>query len=205
MSSEASPAPNVVWTSFEPFDSHDTNPSIDVARGGAEAASSHLESDSDVLPVRYRATDTWLEETFAPRPPRWLIHVGLAASRDLVCLERRGRNVPGERDDESGSCIESPLESSVEALETTWPIDAIVEPLDALLRSNDLPGARISDDAGAYVCNALYLRSLERARAHREAGSEVHSLFVHVPPCSTEDAREIGRLLWEVFRPNTND
>ncbi len=193
---------DILWTGFEPFDDHDYNPSRDAARRAHRATSETVASRCEIVPVRYEAAEMGIAQIFESQPPRLAIHLGLAASREHVSIERRGRNVPGERPDESGASCESPLDDDVEALETHLSVEPLADELGEHLQGTTFEGVRASNDAGTYVCNVLYCHSLRRAREARARDEDVQSLFIHVPPCSPDDARELGEAIWQVIEPH---
>jgi pyroglutamyl-peptidase len=67
---------------------------------------------------------------------------------------------------------------------------AVAAPLVAAARATGVP-AGISGDAGRYLCNALYFRSLAAA----ETAVRPHlSVFVHVPPPAVQRGRRLADL-----------
>jgi pyroglutamyl-peptidase len=129
------------------------------------------------------------------------LHLGVdaRAGPPVVALERRAVNECGFRcADEDGEildqsipcCSAPPLGGS---LETQLDVEALAA---ALRRRRDqrLGGAAapsydvsVSEDAGRFLCNYVYARSLDecrRAAAEQEGGGGgcAHALFVHVPP-----------------------
>ena len=118
---------------------------------------------------------------------RLAVHVGLAEGRSKINLESTARNSVGDRPDEAGLVFDADeLLADAEPRRTTpLEVDALVERLSREHADSDLPGAVASDDAGDYVCNALFFHALGCADA----------LFVHVPPLTPGDARRVGRSL----------
>ena len=129
-----------------------------------------------VFPVSYAAVDLQLPDLLERHRPHALLMFGLAARTPHLRVETRARNT----------------------LTTRWPDrdgrynthGAIVIGEDAmafgphirrLLRAVQASGveAKLSRDAGSYLCNYLCWRALEAARAGR--GPRL-AAFVHVPP-----------------------
>ena len=93
---------------------------------------------------------------------------------EAIHIECVGRNaVEPAKPDAVGHAPSSPrlAEDGPETLASTFPAGRFSRPL----RDAGFPAA-LSDDAGAYVCNATLYRSLHVAPATRRVG------FVHVPP-----------------------
>ena len=104
------------------------------------------------------------------------VHLGLAPRERMIRLETRGENrtralspdVKGRR-----PAMRALRPGAPGALRST----ASVAPLLAQLRRAGLR-ARLSNDAGAYLCNAMYFWSLDGAR---RKGSQRPTVFVHLP------------------------
>src|SRR5258705_2721048 len=143
-----------------------------------------VELSGRIFPVTYTAVDRELPDVLASRRPHALLMFGLASRTPYVRVETRARN----------------------AVTTLWP-DAdharlrkgsIAGGADAmmfgphtakLLRAADGTGidARISRDAGSYLCNYLSWRAIEATSAG--TGPRL-AAFVHVPPLKRDDASQ---------------
>lgn len=198
-------AETCLWTGFEPFGDHDSNLSAEVARaaaarGGTLEGASH---DYRVLPVTVEAAREFAEETVADGDVEYVIQLGLAESRSAISLERRARNRRGCRPDEAGvapDAVQPLVDGAPDRFEAELDVDRLCERLAARVDKvgpphSRLPPIRPSDDAGDFVCNALYFHSLRRA--HSTSGAP-RILFIHVPSMSERKARGLGRLLAEV-------
>jgi pyroglutamyl-peptidase len=138
-----------------------------------------VEIASHVFPVTYAAVDRQLPEMLTKHHPDGLLMFGLAARTPYLRVETRARN----------------------AVTMLWPDAAnarsdrrgIVADANAmmfgphtarLLRAAKLTGidARTSRDAGAYLCNYLSWRAIERANA----GGPKLVAFVHIPLLARE-------------------
>lgn len=129
-----------------------------------------------VMTVSYdRAVQETLDAV-AELDPRLVLGVGVAANRDAVCVEAIGRKDPGVGrpdvdgqlwsldDDERGAPIE---------VRATLGVEVLAQAL----------GARLSTDAGRYVCNAWLYRVARAVGHQRPVG------FVHVPAEGMEPER----------------
>ncbi len=127
-----------------------------------------------MLRTEYRWSWEELERLAADFAPDVVVHFGLSERIEAIHLECVGRNVVDPtKPDACGHAPAAPLlaEGGPETLRATFPADTIL----AALRDEGFAAA-LSDDAGAYVCNATLYRSLRAAPPTRRVG------FVHVPP-----------------------
>ena len=166
----------VVIAGFGPFPGAPSNPSGLLANALARRrrpALAGIEITSHVFATAYEAVDRDLPKLLARRPDVMLIF-GLAGRRREVCIETRARNVRstlfpdvhGHRP--KHAAIET---GQVRTLKGNAPFPRL---LHALQRTA-LP-ARLSRDAGAYLCNYAYWRALRSVRGGRPLVQ-----FVHIP------------------------
>lgn len=144
---------------------------------GAEPESSFGASilRTAVLPTDYRRSWQELQPLYAAFVPDVVVHFGLSLRAESIHVERRARNAVAPDKPDAAEYAPSDgriLPSGPDVLFSTLPTMAIVEQLSARGFA-----AGLSDDAGAYVCNATLYRSL-----HANAAPKVG--FVHVPPLS---------------------
>ena len=102
-----------------------------------------------------------------------MLMTGQAARRGVVCVERFARNRPSATaPDNRGRSAQSAADGP-DALETTAPARAIARAIRG-------PGiaARVSTDAGDYVCNHLYYGALRRLAG---AARPIPAVFIHLP------------------------
>ncbi len=135
-----------------------------------------VELAGHIFPVTYRDVDRDLPKLLASRRPHALLMFGLASRTPHVRIETRARN----------------------AVTTLWPDAGRVKPrtgsiagsddammfgphTDKLLRVALATGidARLSRNAGSYLCNYLSWRAIE---ATRRGGGPGLAAFVHIPP-----------------------
>ena len=105
---------------------------------------------------------------------RAVLHLGLSAKSEEIRIERFARNrIMMTTPDNSGRHVEDGLviEGGAEIIETNFPSYLI----DHILTKSDR--IRLSDDAGGYVCNETYYRSL--CAASENDSPKV--LFLHLP------------------------
>lgn len=170
--------PVVLVTGFGPFLDIADNPAACLARAVDARRAGDAWVVGRVLPVSYEAgpalTRAWAESLDAVA----IIGLGIARGRTAVCVERTGRRrADPVLFDTDGACLSD--------LEPGGP-DSVTATLDAEAFAATL-GAEVSDDAGAYVCNAwLYrvVRALPRCPV----------LFVHLPPAGLDPDSLLGAI-----------
>jgi len=166
----------VLVTGFGPFEDVVDNPSERVARMlAAEGLHGH-EVVCEVLPVSFRRAAARLRELLA-EPFDAAVLLGAARGEQAIRLERQAANRahPGLADGDGELPPDGPLDPQApDVLRTSLP----VEELAAAVAEAGIP-ARVSEDAGGYVCNAAYFAVLSCLRT---AGRGIPCLFVHLPP-----------------------
>lgn len=153
---------SVLLTGFGPFGDFDVNPSQIVALAAKDAG---LVANIDILPTVYAECEGWAQRNLGPG--QTVVHLGVAAEAESFRLERMARNVCGGRPDANGGTWPSgEVMPGPETIETTVDVEGVRE------ACGDLPVV-ISEDAGDYLCNFTFYRSLRRGDAT--------VLFVHIP------------------------
>lgn len=174
-------ARTILVTGFAAWSTHERNPSTDVALAmdrmsvGGATFSAHAP-----LPVQFEnAAAIALKEAYVSGASA-ILALGLAAKTEHIRVETRGQNrcATTEPDAEGRVRLNEPLiKNAPEFINTRLVPQRIVDVLVA-----HKIDARLSDDAGGYVCNDLYYRLL-----HAEA---IPVVFVHIPT----NAHEIAAL-----------
>ena len=168
--------PVLLVTGFGPFPRVRVNPTEDLA--ARLAASPRLrrlgfEVRAHVFQTRYAAVASDLPSLLADRPTA-ILHLGVAARSGIVRVEAIGRGRSSILAPDASGAV--PVEARSDAAR---PADlrtsADAPALAARLRGMGVP-ARVSIDAGRYLCNALYHASLSATRGR---GTPV--VFVHIP------------------------
>lgn len=183
----------ILLTGFGPFPGIPTNASAELVPRLASAARRlpGYEVHAHILPTEWRDGPQKLARLLDELEPALALHFGVSSQTDGFAIELRGRNACTHSPDAAG---EHPAaahlhEHGPESLPATLPVHHIV----ARLRRKGLP-ARISHDAGGYLCNALLYHSLTQARrhAHRPAGGW-RAGFVHIPDALVPRGAAAGR------------
>ncbi len=165
----------VLLTGFGPFPGVPLNPSALLVKALARRrrpAFAAITRTTHVFATAYEAVDRDLPKLFAQKPDIILMF-GLAGSRRHVCIETRARDaVSLLYPDASGHRPErGVIVRGGRMLQGRAPFADLL----GALRSSAIP-ARLSRDAGRYLCNYSYWRALDRA-------GNGHALvqFVHIP------------------------
>jgi pyroglutamyl-peptidase len=166
----------VLLAGFGPFPGAPSNPSAALAEALARRrrpALAGLVRHTHVFATTYAAVDRDVPRLFADRPDVVLVF-GLAGRRPHVCLETRARNAASVIfPDASG------YRPASNVIEFGAPSELIGQapfvPLLAALRAAKVP-ARLSRDAGRYLCNYAYWRALQQTHDGRPLVQ-----FLHIP------------------------
>ncbi|HZR86548.1 MAG TPA: pyroglutamyl-peptidase I [Bradyrhizobium sp.] len=168
----------ILITGFGPFPGAPFNPTmplvdrlLDLRRPALDgvALSGHI------FHVTYETVNRELPELIAEQRPHALLMFGLASRTGYLRIETRARNaVTTHLPDADGNRAQSA--SIVRAADAL----AFGPHTANLMRAARATGidARLSRDAGAYLCNYLSWRAIE---ATRQAGGPALASFVHVP------------------------
>ena len=127
--------------------------------------------------MEYRFVCEQVPHRWAELQPLLVLHVGVSARDTVITLERLAHNTGYCKDDVAKSC--PPGNTCVEAapveLSTSFNLDKVVQA--ARKASNEQSSGLdfdISRDAGRYLCDFIYYKSLH--------GMSGKSLFIHVSP-----------------------
>jgi pyroglutamyl-peptidase len=166
----------VVIAGFGPFPGAPVNPSALLVRALTRKRRilAGVTLTVHVFTTSYAAVDRDLPELFAAKPDIVLIF-GLAARRRQLCIETRARNAVSLLFADAGRHrpargIIAPGEPS--SRRGNAPFAALL----GAVRTTGFP-ARLSRDAGRYLCNYAYWQALDRVHGKRPLVQ-----FVHVPP-----------------------
>jgi pyroglutamyl-peptidase len=172
----SSVARTILVTGFEPFGGERVNASWEAAQklegwrhGGAVAT-------ARVLPCAYDASVKALISAIETLRPDALLMTGQAARRGVVCVERFAHNLDDASAPDNDGVLRRALRISRSApdwLEAAAPIRTIVRAINEAGIS-----ARMSKNAGAFVCNHLYFAALQYLRERKSA---IPAVFVHLP------------------------
>ncbi len=166
----------VLVTGFEPFGGDKINPTEKIIDSLANEKLEEVSLVTKVLPVVFKKTDEILTNLLAEHKPDIAIHLGLAAGRSSISLERVAINLMDARipDNENYQPIDEQLRKDGEtAYLSKLPIKEIVNEL----RKEGIPSV-VSNTAGLYVCNEVMYLSLYHSA---KFGFPVKTGFIHFP------------------------
>lgn len=201
----------LLFSGFDPFGRHATNPSWDAlelaaSEGWFSGAGAQIVAVR--LPCVYSTAFEALDQAFRRHRPGAVVACGVhggLSGRDAatIYLERFAHNRDGANlpDNEGLVRNDAPiLPGAAERLETALPLQW----LHGRLREQGF-ATEISEDAGRYLCNHLFFRALHAYKGKALCG------FVHVPPADEEGAvlattaRALARLAHSVAEHIRND
>ncbi len=180
----------VLLIGFGPFPGAPINPSTLLVKALARRrrpALADIVRTTHILTTAYAAADCDLPQLMAKKPDVVLMF-GLASRRRHVCIETRARNALSTLfPDAHGYRPKSAVivKGGPASLRGNAPFARLL----GTLHGSSIP-ARLSGDAGRYLCNYAYWRALEQRCG-------VHQLiqFVHIPPLRFAPKRRHKRRL----------
>jgi len=166
----------IIVTGFEPFGEHPSNPSGEISKTVDGRVIAGQTVRAAILPVHHMETARAAARLLDEHAPQAVLHVGLAAGRARLALERVALNVMDyELADNAGyrASGEPCVADGPVAYLATLPLAAI---LDALALEG-IPGY-LSNTAGTYLCNQTLYATLHTIAT---GGRRTIAGFMHVP------------------------
>jgi pyroglutamyl-peptidase len=174
----------VLITGFGPFPGVPDNISARIARQVGAAVRHRFPSSNIVtaeLPTEWDVAPEHATELICDLQPALALHFGVSNLARGFVVETIARNEAGRVDAAGILPLEAELEPfGPDHLPTQLPAGRIVSRLKRL----GLP-ARLSRDAGTYLCNAVFYRSV---LTQRELGYGGRSGFIHLPVAIGKEA-----------------
>jgi len=170
--------PTVLLTGFGPFPNVRRNASAVLAKRlalNARTALPHHQFVAAMLPTEWTRAPQILSNLYEQHNPALAIHFGVASNMRGFRIETEARNICRMSPDAMGSLpiLDCICEGGAPSLAATTDGASTVEHLEALRFE-----AALSDDAGGYLCNAVFYRSLIEAK---ERGGHCKVGFIHIP------------------------
>jgi pyroglutamyl-peptidase len=166
----------ILLTGFGPFLGISDNPSMHIVEHFA-AAPPCPGLTTRVLPVSFQRTAAIVPGLLRDDEPfDAALLLGVAATDPEMRLERFARNRRSTETPDADGFVPASTEilpGAADFYETQVPLDTLLSRLQG--KGNPV---RISEDAGAYVCNHAYYAALHTVS---EAALQTRCLFVHVP------------------------
>jgi pyroglutamyl-peptidase len=165
----------ILLTAFGPFPGAPVNPTGPLVAFLAGRSRAGERRVAHVFATRYDAVDRALPDLVAHHRPAALVMFGLATWARRIRIETRARNVLSQTHADAGGHL--PMDH---AITPDGPLHRTLHAgprLVAAARRTGAP-ARLSGDAGSYLCNYLCWRASEAA--HHADGLRLVT-FVHIP------------------------
>ena len=172
----SSAARTILVTGFEPFGGETVNASWEAAQKLEGWRHGDTVAVARLLPCAYDASVKKLVEAIETLRPNALLMTGQAARRAVVCVERFAHNLDDATAPDNDGALRRALRISRAApewLEAKAPVRTIAR----AIKEAGIP-ARVSRDAGGFVCNHLYFGALQYLSEKRSA---IPAVFVHLP------------------------
>jgi pyroglutamyl-peptidase len=173
---ELSTARTILVTGFEPFGGETVNASWEAAKRLDGWRLGELTAVVRLLPCAYDASIAELIYAFETLRPEAVMMTGQAARRAVVSVERFARNWDDAAALDNRGVMRSAVRIAVGApdrLEAQARVEAIANAIrEAGIR------ARVSRNAGGFVCNHLYFAALQYFRGRKPTTPAV---FLHLP------------------------
>jgi pyroglutamyl-peptidase len=168
--------PTLLVTGFEPFAGQSANPAEEVAKALDGRAIGEAVVRSAILPVDHAEAGPRVARLVQDIAPAAIVHLGLAAGRARLALERVAVNVMDfDTPDNAGFRAhgEPCVPGGPAAYFATLPLDAV----RAALVAEGIP-AYVSNTAGTYLCNQTLYGTLHLLAC---TGRAMPAGFVHLP------------------------
>ena len=176
----------VLVTGFEPFGGETINASWEAARAVDGWRCGEAVAVAVRLSCIYGACVAEFVEAFERLRPEAVLMIGQAARRAIISVERLARNRSSAAAPDNRGVSSAPGASHGPAeIETTARARAIAR----AIREAGL-AARLSTNAGGYVCNHLYYGALNFLCEHSPA---TPAAFVHLPATPDQSPRQANR------------
>ena len=180
----------ILVTGFGPFPGAPFNPTMPLVKRLTtlrRPAFDDVALTSHIFHVTYAAVDRELPELIATHRPQALLMFGLAGRTEYLRIESRARNAVTTRFPDAGR--QHARKGSIEGGADAQMFGPHSE---KLLRAALATGidARLSRDAGSYLCNYLSWRAIEAVNGNN--GLQL-AQFVHVPPLAHDGTAASGR------------
>ncbi|MDO9384705.1 MAG: pyroglutamyl-peptidase I [Hyphomicrobiaceae bacterium] len=170
--------PTILLTGFGPFPGIPENLTSRLVPEVAQRAIRRFRGHavvSEIFPTEWTRAPQRLDELYQQHSPKLVLHFGVSERATGFQIETTAFNRCLSLTDAAG-CLPSALEidpAGSASMSTRLPAEDIV----ARLRSLNLP-ASLSPDAGSYLCNSIFYRTLHHAAALPRAAV---AGFVHIP------------------------
>lgn len=178
----------ILITGFGPFPGMPENPSTTLAYELAKRAESTFPNHTFVahsFATEWASAERDLTRLYEIHDPILVLHFGMGNQKSAIHIERMARNQASGEADANGcrGCNGPILKSAPTRLKSNMPHYSVLQDL----RANAI-NAHISNNAGSYLCNFIYFKSLTNARAQ---ATPPIAAFIHLPTsiCALNERR----------------
>ena len=177
-------ARTILVTGFEPFGGETINASWQAAQKLDGWRHGDTVGVARLLPCAYDASVKKLINAIETLRPDAVLMAGQAARRAVVCVERFAHNLDDATAPDNDGALRRALRISRAAPE--WLEARVsVRSIASAIKAAGFP-ARMSRDAGGFVCNHLYFGALQYLSEKRSA---IPAVFVHLPVTPEQSPR----------------
>ena len=172
----SSAARTLLVTGFAPFGGETVNASWEAAKKLEGWRHDDFAAVARLLPCAYDSSVKKLIHEIEATRPDALLMTGQAARRAAVSVERFARNLDDAAAADNDGVLRKTIwisDGAPARLEATTSVSAIARAMKEAGIA-----ARISTDAGGFVCNHLYFGALQYLGGQ---GSPIPAVFVHLP------------------------
>ena len=159
----------ILITAFEPFENINTNSSLEVLKN------IKIKNDNItkiILPVKLNTSFNILKEEIKKFNPDIIILTGQASKRNKISIEKIAKNKISKKtsiEDEVDLNNQIIIDNNISFLYSKFPVEEAFNKLSKL----NIP-VEISEDAGEYICNSLYFKTMNYY-------PYIPSVFIHFP------------------------
>ena len=170
--------PTILLTGFGPFPGTPENLTARLVPELAQRAARRFRGHdvvSHIFPTEWAGAPRRLADLYAHHAPKLALHFGVSERATGFAIETTAHNRCASVADAANCLPSAPQIDSggADSIATRLPADAIVARLHAL----HVP-VTLSPDAGSYLCNTIFYRTLHHAAALPRAAT---AGFVHIP------------------------
>jgi pyroglutamyl-peptidase len=183
----------ILVTCFGKFHDFSENPSKNVLEQIKHLTkeTKNVEFEWEELDVVFNKVDNFIEHVNHNHD--LIIHLGVATGAEKIRFELNAHNIKDGKDTNGVCFSNSPIQDGEYKIETTFPIELMY---DFVEKNKNV--AEISNDAGAYLCNYVYFKSLSKSY------SKSKIIFIHVADYQNNKkattAEEQGLLIYNFIK-----
>ena len=159
---------NILITSFGPFENFKVNPSTEVLENLKNSLQIPTEHNIiyKVLDVSYEKIDSFIESNH----PIFdlIIHLGVATNNDQMRFELVAKNEKAGKDNDGVVFTNQPIVEGLNELTTSFSMDTLKKIISTYPEK-----VQFSSDAGNYLCNYIYYKSLHQFKTG-------NIVFIHI-------------------------